>query len=105
MSLKVISGGKITLIMGPMFSGKTTSLINTIKRYNWQNKKAVLVKYTMDNRYSSESKIITHDKLEAPALNCQKLTDILTTLKEYDVIGIDEGQFFLDVFRNNYLDS
>jgi thymidine kinase len=53
--------GKLKLIIGPMFSGKSTELIHTVKRYKYKNKKTILVKFDMDNRYSSEDKVVTHD--------------------------------------------
>ncbi len=53
--------GKLKLIIGPMFSGKSTELISTVKRYKYKNKKTILVKYDKDNRYSSEDKVVTHD--------------------------------------------
>lgn len=53
--------GKLKLIIGPMFSGKSTELINTVKRYKYKNKKTILVKFDQDNRYSSEDKVVTHD--------------------------------------------
>jgi thymidine kinase len=38
--------------------------------------------------------IITHDKQEYPAIKCNKLDEMYNICEEYDVIGIDEGQFF-----------
>lgn len=37
---------------------------------------------------------------EHPAIPCTKLKDITDQLMEYDVIGIDEGQFYEDVHKN-----
>jgi thymidine kinase len=59
---QIVEGGKLKMIIGPMFSGKSTDLINTVSRYRHKNKKTVLVKYDMDNRYSDADKVVTHDK-------------------------------------------
>ena len=44
--------GKIELIIGPMYSMKTTELIKRLDRYKIQQKKVLPVKYSGDNRYS-----------------------------------------------------
>lgn len=62
MNTEVIPGGKLTMILGPMFSGKSTELIYTVNRYKHKNKKTVLVKYGEDTRYGDDDKVITHDK-------------------------------------------
>jgi thymidine kinase len=54
--------GKIQLIMGPMFSGKTTELIKRISRESmYRHKKTILIKYAKDQRYCIEN-VLTHDK-------------------------------------------
>ncbi len=62
MNMQIIPGGKISMIVGPMFSGKSTELINIVNRYTYKNKKTIMVKFNMDNRYSDESKVVTHNK-------------------------------------------
>ena len=41
----MIQGGKIKLILGPMFSGKSTRLVETVRKYTYKNKKTVLVNF------------------------------------------------------------
>jgi thymidine kinase len=79
-----------------MFSGKTTELIRRVKRYEVANKSCIMVKYSKDDRYSSES-ISTHDRQVTKALASLKLNDVRDDVLRYGVIGIDEAQFFPDV--------
>ena len=89
--------GKIELIIGPMFSGKSTRLIEQMRKYVYKAKKTIMVKYYADQRYSEKSEVVTHDLIKYDSINCKLLRNSLETLKQYDVIGIDEGQFFADL--------
>jgi len=88
--------GQIQLILGPMFSGKSTELIRRLKRYEIARYSCLIVKYAKDVRYDCES-IATHDQQTLKAISTDKLKDLKVNLEDYDVIGIDEGQFFPDV--------
>ena len=87
--------GRINLICGPMFSGKTSELYRRYNRYKLAGKKCVLIKYFNDNRYS-ENKIVTHDNNQYDAIKCEKLQDIEKLINDYEVICIDEIQFYSD---------
>jgi thymidine kinase len=88
--------GSITMIVGPMFSGKTTELIRLIRRSKIANKKCLIVKYAKDTRYSSE--IMTHDFIEQEVCcRCNDLNDISDKVSAYDVIAIDEGSFIKNI--------
>lgn len=89
--------GKLSLILGPMYSGKSTTLLTRYRRYKFANKKCLLVKYSKDTRYD-KNKIITHDMLEYNAKNCTKLEEIDNYVKDYEVICIDEVQFYEDAY-------
>merc|ERR1711970_450559 len=93
-----ISGqkGKIQLILGPMFSGKSTELIRRLKRFQVAKYDVLIVKYAKDLRYD-ELGIATHDKQTLPAVSATTLTPLSKQAEEFDVIGIDEGQFFPDI--------
>ena len=89
--------GTIELIIGPMFSGKSTRLIGLIRKYSYKAKKTIMIKFFADNRYSEKSEVVTHDLQKYDSINCKNLKDHFEELKKYDVIGIDEGQFFPDL--------
>ena len=53
--------GRIELIMGPMFAGKSTELMRRVRRHKISGKKCLLIKYIADDRYSNDC-IATHDQ-------------------------------------------
>lgn len=89
--------GKLTLIIGPMFSGKSTLLLTRYRRYRIAGKTCLLVKYQGDTRYpNSEELLITHDQISYKATSCSTLEEIDQFIQNYDVICIDEIQFYPD---------
>jgi len=92
----VAARGRLELIVGPMFSGKTSELLRRIRRFGYAKMSTLLVKFAADKRYS-DTCISTHDKLMIKAVSASKLTEIGEKYKSFDVIGIDEGQFFDDI--------
>jgi len=94
---KVSYDGTLNIIFGPMGSSKTTTLLLALKRYQQQKKQVVAIKYTGDNRYISET-ISSHDGLHLKGIKilaCTNLSKI--EVAPYEVIGIDEGQFFTNI--------
>lgn len=84
-----------------MFAGKSTELLRRVKRYQISGKKCLTVKYQADVRYSA-THISTHDQQMIAAESCFRLEELESSDAEsswinYDVIGIDEGQFFEDI--------
>ena len=84
----------IHLIIGCMFSGKTTALINAAKMNKLLNKKVLMINYNLDNRYSSSNKMITHDLISVDCIAAEKNLLKCAVDSEVDVICINEGQFF-----------
>lgn len=89
--------GKIHLILGPMFSSKTTCLLMRFKRYQLGGKKCLMVKYKKDIRYD-EYKVVTHDLVKNDAKICEYLYEIDDIVNNFDVICIDEIQFYHDAY-------
>ena len=88
--------GRIEVIVGPMFAGKTTELLRRIDRAELARRRVCIMKYAKDQRYSAE-KVSTHDYSMHDAIPCAELMPHIETCRAYDVIGIDEGQFFPDL--------
>lgn len=93
--------GEIVLIMGPMYSGKTTTLISKLERFKRTGKNILVIKYKHDLRYTNENKLISHTKnvfIANDTKYVMSLSEISSdSIIKYDVIGIDEGQFFSDI--------
>lgn len=81
------------LIIGPMFSGKTTELLRVAKRLQSINLKVLLLNYHEDTRYST-SEMSTHDRESLPCTFVKDLNTIELLAKEHDIICINEAQFF-----------
>jgi len=94
---KTTKVGEIQLIVGPMFGEKTTELLRRVNRYKLAKKNCKLVTHRRDSR--NKYLITNHDNsLKAvPDFSICDLGDELIDhkeLKDVDVIGIDEGQFY-----------
>jgi thymidine kinase len=99
----------LQIIMGPMFSGKSTELIRIIREYKFIEANILVVKHTLDcNRYSN-SHLCTHDHQQEDCLSLLRL-DELSSNEEFikaDIIFIEEAQFFEDLhsFVSNNLNT
>lgn len=91
-----VSAGRIELVVGPMFAGKTTEMLRRVDRAELAHKRVVVMKYSHDTRYS-EDQVSTHDRKMRLAVPCNTLMPHKALCMQYEVIGIDEGQFFPDV--------
>ncbi len=78
-----------------MFSSKTTSLIREYNRNSIGNKKCIMIKYLGDNRYDNDN-VVTHDGIKVKAIKCKNLCEVDNQINEYQVICIDEIQFYSD---------
>ena len=87
--------GNIEVICGSMFSGKTEELIRRLKRCLIAKKRIAVFKPEIDARYE-EKKIVSHNKISIDAYVVKNTKDILLNSKDFDVVAIDEAQFFDD---------
>jgi thymidine kinase len=96
--------GSITTIVGPMFGGKTSRLISEKRRNEIAGKRVVLIKHCMDTRYGKGDKVATHDNIRETSYvsrSGEKLFEcglgIEELIRSFEVVCIDEGQFYEDV--------
>ena len=85
--------GRIEVICGSMFSGKTEELIGRMKRARFAKQKVEIFKPAIDVRYSDED-VVSHDHNIIPSTPIDSSDSILLLSSDTDVVGIDEAQFF-----------
>ena len=94
--------GRIEVVCGSMFSGKTEELIRRIKRATFARQRVVIFKPQIDTRYSEEE-VVSHDRnavMSVPLSTSAEIFDYLSSHTastdgyDFDVVGIDEAQFF-----------
>lgn len=86
--------GWLEVISGCMFAGKTEELIHRIKVLEYAKKKIAVFKPKIDNRYSEEC-VVSHAGSSVKSFNISKAREIFDYIDDsYDVIAIDEVQFF-----------
>jgi len=103
----------LELIMGPMFSGKTSKLLEVYKQCKFCNIPVAVINHAADTRYHS-SQLSTHDKTMIPCIQTGKISDIWfyqdlekaldlqngndhIQIRSATVILINEAQFFDDL--------
>ena len=92
--------GKLTVILGCMFAQKTTELLRYIRRYRSIGQSVLVINSHHDVRYGT-GKIISHDHDNyEEALITESMSELDEEIRSgaYDVIAIDEGQFFPDLY-------
>lgn len=85
--------GSIEVVCGSMFSGKTEELIRRVKRAEIARQKICIFKPTIDIRYSRED-VVSHNRTTVQAFPVEHSRLIRHMGADYDVIAIDEAQFF-----------
>lgn len=85
--------GRIEVICGSMFSGKTEELIRRLKRATFAKQKVEIFKPAIDIRYSEQA-VVSHDNNSIPSTPVDSSASILLFSSDIDVVGIDEAQFF-----------
>ena len=117
MSSSQINTGYLELIIGPMYSGKTSRIVEVYNKCKFCNISVSVINHTIDNRYD-EDLLSTHDKVKIPCIKTERLMDLwldssinileddisgVPRIKEMfqicrsEVILINEGQFFPDL--------
>ena len=107
--------GKLETIVGAMFAGKTSELLKRILWAKHQNKKIIVIKPIIDNRYSQD-KIITHNELSHECFSMKSWEDVNNSFvfknDLVDVVFLDEIQFMntqqtlknIEIILNNGID-
>jgi len=85
--------GWIEVVCGSMFSGKTEELIRRLNRARIAKQKVEIFKPEVDTRYD-DSDVVSHDAKAVSSIPVQNASQILFYAEDFEVVGIDEAQFF-----------
>ena len=89
--------GYLKIILGCMYAGKTSKLVNIYKMMKFSNITTLVINYAEDKRYDN-TKLSTHDKTMIPCVQTLKLMELINNKEISEkVIIINEGQFFPDL--------
>lgn len=96
-----MENGFLEIVLGPMFSGKTSTLIKKYSELHNQSEKVIAVNFIADKRYHDEL-LSSHDKLMIPCIMVDNIYDswyntnneYYLVLRECEYILINEAQFF-----------
>ena len=103
--METVKYGYLEIILGPMFSGKTSKLIEIYKQYKFCNIEVLVVNHAEDTRYA-EKNMYTHDKNSIECIQTKSLESFMYdnidkfTSPDPLAILINEGQFFPDLYAS-----
>jgi len=114
MTSSFTSSGYLELIIGPMYSGKTSKLLEIYKQYKFCEISVSIINHSLDKRYH-DTMLSSHDKVMVPCINTDNLHNLwfndgmidlsqvidnsdYKKVRNSDVILINEGQFFPDLY-------
>jgi thymidine kinase len=103
--------GKLDIILGCMFSGKSSALLRKLSQLNEMGEKVLYINHSIDNRstttYSTHCKLTKGRELLFDSIKLANFENYVVN-ENYNVVGIDEAQFFdssLLSFVNNLLQN
>lgn len=92
--------GTIRIILGCMYSGKTSEVIKECRKWGSISRKAICINFEGDNRYGDDEKLYSHDLNTIKCIKASRLEQVnLDSILGGDIILINEGQFFPDLIE------
>lgn len=90
-----IVGGRVEVIAGPMFAGKTEELLRRVRRASIAGRNVVIVSHALDTRAGGQ-RVASHAGLDAPSRKVESAAEIEAVLADGapDLVAIDEAHFF-----------
>lgn len=95
--------GYLSIVLGPMYGGKTTELLRKLNIYSELDMKVLYINTDLDTRKETDI-FSTHNPLlsnlgKIKGIKTKELKNIISLSEKYDVIGIDEAQLFTDLYE------
>ena len=86
----------LEIVLGPMFSGKSSHALSYIRRQKAIGRSVVAVKPSIDNRYSEEEEIVTHNQDKIPCVVWDPAVPLTPNrfMLQADCVVVEEAQFF-----------
>jgi thymidine kinase len=85
--------GRLEVISGCMFAGKTAALIDRLSAARASGRRVIAFKHVIDDRYDA-THLVTHDGRRFDAMPAPDAAAVLERAAEADVVAVDEGHFF-----------
>lgn len=92
-----LDGNGRYLLSDFMVTHNSSELQRRVRRMELAGKKCLVIKHAIDKRYGKDNECCTHDLRTMPAIPTGCLWDVKELCNEYDVVGIDESQFFPEI--------
>lgn len=86
-------GGWLEVICGPMFSGKSEEMIRRLRRAEIAGQRVIIFKPAIDDRYDAGD-VVSHAGIRMRAVPVSSVSELLIRSRGFEVVGIDEVQFF-----------
>src|SRR5215467_13513674 len=87
--------GRLEVICGSMFSGKSEELIRRLKRAQLAQQKVIAIKHIFDDERTTNAFVVSHNGNKLAAFSLEKAHTLGQSIPaETNVVGIDEVQFF-----------
>lgn len=91
-----VKNGRIEVITGPMYAGKTEELLRRVRRGEYAEENILVFKPAIDDRYA-EGEVVSHNKSHTRSINISRAEQILQYVQDdTDIVAIDEVQFLDD---------
>ena len=87
------TGGWLEVICGPMFSGKSEEMIRRLRRAEIAGQRVVIFKPRIDDRYDAAD-VVSHAGARMRAVPVAGAAELSARAQGFEVVGIDEVQFF-----------
>ncbi len=86
-------GGWLEVICGPMFSGKSEEMIRRLRRAEIAGQSTIIFKPVIDDRYDVTD-VVSHAGVRMHAVPVSSVAEVSTRAQGFEVVGVDEVQFF-----------
>lgn len=90
----------LKIYIGPMFSGKTTKIMKIYNKYIQKNMNIIVINHSLDTNHYNNI-MINHNNHQIQCIYKNFLADVTENeIKDIDIILVNEGQFFSDLYTH-----